>query len=76
MSLLGAATLGLPARGLEAATQSRLSESAVASMLRDVAGVEPLPGEPFQVGATLQALLSTGRTDPRQEPAVDFDAEV
>jgi hypothetical protein len=52
------------------------SPEAMAWLLRTIAGVEPLPGE---AGAVRNALLSFRveiPSDPRVQPALDFNPEV
>lgn len=72
-SLLGAASaVSLPATG----GAQGLSAESVAGLLRSLAGLEPLPGEPESVLAFLLSFRTRATPDPGVEPALSFDPQV
>jgi hypothetical protein len=72
-SLLGAAS----AASLPSSAQAQaLSSEAVGGLLRSLAGLEPMPGEPDAVLAFLLSFRLAAEPDPGIEPALTFDPEV
>jgi hypothetical protein len=75
---LGSAGVGtvLPAAAEETARTSGLTEAHVEALLRELAGVEPLPGEAARIKEALLGRSAVPETDPRVQPALAFHPEV
>lgn len=58
------------------AAEAELTEEQVAALLRQLAGVEPRPGEAERVRRALKEARAGAETDPRIQPAFGFDPEV
>ena len=72
-SALAAAGVLVSTETLEAA---QLSDEAIEGMLKELAGVTPLPGEGSATRQFLLSLRYRAQSDPRLQPAVAFDPDI